>query len=78
MKSDIIRYNDLYEGVILMPKYTVTFVKQESYDVEAENQCEAEDIALAMLNDDEYAFLSSPIHEIFIENIDEEKLYRKI
>lgn len=61
-----------------MPKYTVTFIKQESYDVEAENQYEAEDMALEMLSDDAYAFFGSPIHEIFIENIDEEKLYRKI
>ena len=54
-----------------MPKYTVTFIKQESYEVEAENRYEAEDMALEILNDDEYAFLGSPIHEIFIENIDE-------
>lgn len=70
IKPNIIIYNDLFEGMILMPKYTVTFIKQESYDVEAENQYEAEDKALEMLNDDEYAFLGSPIHEIFIENMD--------
>lgn len=55
-----------------MPKYTVTFIKQESYEVEAENRYEAEDMALEMLNDDEYAFLATPIHEIFIESPDEE------
>ena len=61
-----------------MPKYTVTFIKQESYDVEAENQYEAKNMALEMLNDDAYVFFdSSSIHEIFIENIDEKKLYRK-
>ena len=52
-----------------MPKYTVTFIKQESYDVEAENRYDAEDMALEMLNDDEYAFLASPIHEIEIEEV---------
>lgn len=55
-----------------MPKYTVTFIKQETYEVEAENHYEAEDMALEMLNDDEYAFLDNPIHEIFIENMNEE------
>ena len=55
-----------------MPKYTVTFTKQEVYEVEAENPYEAEDMALEMLNDDEYAFLGSPIYKIFIENMDEE------
>ena len=53
-----------------MPKYTVTFIKQESYDVEAENRYEAEDMALEILNDDKYAFFGSPIHEIEIEEIE--------
>ena len=47
-----------------MPKYTVTFTKQEVYEVEADNPYEAEDMALEMLNDDEYAFLDGPVHEI--------------
>ena len=55
-----------------MPKYTVTFIKQETYEVEAENCYEAEDMALEILSDDEYAFLGSPIHEILIENMEEE------
>ena len=52
-----------------MPKYKVTFTKQEVYEVEAENQYEAEDMALEMLNDDEYAFLGGPVHEIEINEI---------
>ena len=52
-----------------MPKYTVTFIKQEVYEVEAENPYEAEDMALEMLNDDEYAFLDEPIYEIEIEEV---------
>ena len=52
-----------------MPKYTVTFTKQETYEVEAENFCEAEDFALEMLADDEYAFIDGPVHEIEIEEI---------
>ena len=55
-----------------MPRYAVTFIKQESYEVDAENRYEAEDMALEMLNDDEYAFLATPINEIYIENMDEE------
>ena len=56
-----------------MPKYTVTFIKQESYEVEAENCYDAEDMALEMLNDDEYAFLDGPIHEIEIEEVEEDE-----
>lgn len=52
-----------------MPKYTVTFTKQEVYEVEADNPYEAEDMALEMLNDDEYAFLGGPVHKIEIEEI---------
>jgi hypothetical protein len=55
-----------------MPKYTVTFTKQEVYEVEAENPYEAEDMALDLLNDDEYAFLGSPIYEIEIEEVPNE------
>ena len=55
-----------------MPKYAVTFTKQEVYEVEAENCYEAEDMALEMLNDDEYAFIGGPVHEILVENMDEE------
>ena len=54
-----------------MSKYAVTFTKQEVYEVEAENLYEAEDMALEMLNDDEYAFLDVPIYEIEIEEVQE-------
>lgn len=51
-------------------KYTVTFTKQEVYEVEAENPYEAEDMALELLNDDEYAFLGgNPIYKIEIEEV---------
>ena len=56
-----------------MPKYTVTFIKQETYEVEAENRYEAEDAALELLHDDEYAFLGSPVHEIKIEEVEEDE-----
>jgi hypothetical protein len=52
-----------------MPKYTVTFIKQEVYEVEAENRYEAEDMAFEMLNDDVYAFLDGPVHEIEVKEI---------
>lgn len=52
-----------------MAKYIVTFIKQEVYEVEAENSYEAEDMALELLNDDEYAFLGNPIYEIKIEEV---------
>ena len=52
-----------------MPKYAVTFTKLEVYEVEAENSYEAEDMALEMLADDEYAFLDGPVHEIEIKEI---------
>lgn len=52
-----------------MNKYTVTFTKQEVYEVEAENPYEAEDMALELLNDDEYAFLGNLIYEIEIEEV---------
>ena len=55
-----------------MPKYTVTFTKQEVYEVDAENPYEAEDMALEMLNDDEYAFLDGPVYEIEIEEVEED------
>lgn len=54
-----------------MPKYTVTFIKQETYEVEAENQYEAEDMALEILADDQYAFLDGPVHEIEIKEVKE-------
>ena len=55
-----------------MPKYTVIFTKQEVYEVEAENPYEAEDMALEMLNDDQYAFLDGPVHEIEVEEVEED------
>lgn len=52
-----------------MPNYKVSFMKIQSYEVEAENIIDAEDIALEMLNDDEWAFLHKSIDEIEIEEI---------
>ena len=52
-----------------MAKYKVSFMKIESYEIEAENAVDAEDIALEMLNDDEWAFLHEHIDEIEIEEI---------
>ena len=52
-----------------MPNYKVSFMKIQSYEVEAENAMDAEDIALEMLNDDEWAFLYEHIDEIEIEEI---------
>lgn len=56
-----------------MPKYEVSFIKIESYEVEAENRYDAEDMALEMLHDDTYAFLDGPVHEIEIKEIIEEE-----
>ena len=52
-----------------MPKYKVSFMKIQSYEVEAENAVDAEDIGLEILNDDEWAFLHERIDEIEIEEI---------
>ena len=52
-----------------MPKYKVSFIKIQSYEVEAENSYEAEDMALDLLNDDELAFLHEHIDEIEIEEV---------
>lgn len=52
-----------------MPKYEVSFIKIESYEVEANNTYEAEDLGLEMLHDNEYAFLDGPVHEIEIKEI---------
>ena len=54
-----------------MPKYTVKFTREEVYEVEAENPYEAEDMALEILHDDQYAFLDGPIAEIEIEEVKE-------
>lgn len=56
-----------------MPKYTVTFTKTESYDVEANNACEAEDMALDYYNNDKEAFTDGPIDEITVQEIAEPK-----
>lgn len=40
-----------------MAKYKVSFMKIQSYEVEADNVMDAEDMALDLLNDDEMAFL---------------------
>lgn len=52
-----------------MAKYKVSFMKIQSYEVEADNIMDAEDFALDMLNDDEWAFLHEHIDEIEIEEI---------
>lgn len=61
-----------------MPKYKVSFMKIESYMVEADNPYDAEDMALEMLQDDELAFLHEPIDEIEVEevNIDTTKKWQ--
>ena len=53
-----------------MPNYKVSFMKIQSYEVEADNAMDAEDIALEILNDDEWAFLHERIDEIEIEEIE--------
>ena len=52
-----------------MPKYKVSFMKIESYEVEAPNAYEAEDIALDMYNADKDAFTHEHIDEIEVEEI---------
>lgn len=52
-----------------MAKYKVSFMKIESYEVEAESAMDAEDMALEILNDDEWAFLHEHIDEIEVEEI---------
>ena len=52
-----------------MPKYKVSFMKIESYEIEANNIMDAEDFGLEMLQDDEWAFLHEHIDEIEIEEI---------
>ena len=50
-----------------MADYYVTFIKKETYKVEANSPQEAEDIALSILEDDTYAFLEGAPDEIIIE-----------
>ena len=57
-----------------MPKYTVTFIKNETYEIEAENQYKAEDIGRQMLCDDEWAFMGDTIDKIFVEEVNENKI----
>ena len=52
-----------------MKEYKVSFMKIQSYEVEAENAMDAEDIALEILNEDEWAFLHEHVDEIKIEEI---------
>ena len=52
-----------------MPNYKVSFTKIQSYEIEAENAMDAEDIALEILNDDEWAFLHEHIDKIEIEEV---------
>lgn len=53
-----------------MKEYKVSFMKIQSYEIEAENAIDAENIALEVLNDDEWAFLHEHIDEIKIEEIE--------
>ena len=52
-----------------MPKYIVTFIKKERYEIEANSPQEAEDIALSLLKDDIYTFLEGPPDEIIVERM---------
>ena len=52
-----------------MSKYKVSFIKKESYEVEADNPYDAEDFGFEMLQDDEWAFLHEHIDEIKIEEV---------
>lgn len=53
-----------------MAKYKVSFMKIQSYEVEADNVMDAEDMALDLLNDDEMAFLHNDyVDEIEIEEV---------
>ena len=52
-----------------MPKYKVSFMKIETYEVEAPNVYEAEDMALDMYNTDKDAFTHEYIDEIEVEEI---------
>ena len=52
-----------------MPKYKVSFMKIESYEVEAPNKYEAEDMALDMYIADKDAFTHEHIDEIEVEEI---------
>lgn len=54
-----------------MEKYKVSFMKIESYEVEADNMADAEDIALDYLMDDKKAFTDDKIDEIEVEKIKE-------
>lgn len=51
-------------------KYKVSFIKIESYEVEADNMAEAEDIAIDYLMNDKMAFTDDKIDEIEVERID--------
>ena len=51
-----------------MPKYTVTFTKHETYEVEADNPDAAIDEAIKKYEQDPWAFDSdTPIHEITVD-----------
>ena len=52
-----------------MPNYKVSLMKIQSYEVEAENPMDAEDMVLEMISDDEFAFLHEHIDKIEIEEI---------
>ena len=52
-----------------MPIYKVSFIKQETYKVEAPDAYEAEDMALDMYNADKDAFTHEHIDEIEVEEI---------
>lgn len=52
-----------------MPKYAITFTKQETYEVEAPNPYKAEIMALDMYNADKDVFTHEHIDEIKVEEV---------
>ena len=50
-------------------KYSVTFWKAESYDVEANSMDEAEELAIELLDDDTDAFMFDPPDKIIVEEV---------
>lgn len=50
-----------------MKKYKITFVKYETYYVEANNPDEAEDKGFDLLDNDTLAFMFDPVDEVRVE-----------
>ena len=60
-----------------MPKYTVTFIKKEVYEIEADNSYEAKELAEEMLLNDEWAFLDNIVDKIEVEEVEEDVDFQK-